>query len=417
MTRESLRLNKLRPGGFKLGSSLLLVAVLLLLFRATSVLCAAQPQPGTLLWSFTTPYQIGSSPVLARDGTIYLGTPGALYAITNAGSNKWTFPVGVSGSPAVASDGTVYFGNGNATFYAINPDGPLKWSYALQPEFPFKVVYWSSPAVGLDNSVYFVLAGTLYAFSPTGSKKWEHIIDGFPGSTPSFPLSPSLGPDGTIYVAAFWNRAFYALNADGTEKWHFALQNAGGESAAIGKDGTLYVTGYGLYAVSPDGTNFWTAQIPACCSPVIAKDGTIYVPDPDNLSLWSVSPTGKTNWNVAPSGPFYPPPPTTPAIADNGLIYYCNSNAVFAFTPQGNTQWVFAVPYDGSTGQIPPVFSSPAVGPDGTVYACFQNTLYAIAGTNKLADSPWPMYRQNLRHTGKVEKPSLNQPQNRSDGG
>ena len=27
------------------------------------------------------------------------------------------------------------------------------------------------------------------------------------------------------------------------------------------------------------------------------------------------------------------------------------------------------------------------------------------------------MYRQNLRHTGKVEKPSLNQPQKRSDGG
>ena len=90
---------------------------------------------------------------------------------------------------------------------------------------------------------------------------------------------------------------------------------------------------------------------------------------------------------------------------------------MFAFTPQGNTQWVFAVPYDGSTGQIPPVFSSPAIGPDGTVYACFQNTLYAIVGTNKLADSAWPMYRQNLRHTGKVEKPSLNQPQKRSDGG
>ena len=198
-----------------------------LFFQGTFGHCAAQPQPGTLLWSFTTPYQIGSSPVLARDGTIYLGTPGALYAITNAGSNKWTFPVGVSGSPAVASDGTVYFGNGNATFYAVNPDGSQKWSYALQPEFPFRIVYWSSPAVASDNSVYFVTAAKVYAFSATGTKMWDHTIDDFPGSTPSHAISPSIAQDKTIYVASFYSGTFYALNPDGTEKWHFGLDNAG----------------------------------------------------------------------------------------------------------------------------------------------------------------------------------------------
>jgi len=33
-----------------------------------------------------------------------------------------------------------------------------------------------------------------------------------------------------------------------------------------------------------------------------------------------------------------------------------------------------------------------------------------------LANSPWPKFQQNLRNTGKVEKPSLKQPQKRSDG-
>ncbi len=46
---------------------------------------------------------------------------------------------------------------------------------------------------------------------------------------------------------------------------------------------------------------------------------------------------------------------------------------------------------------------------------CEWGAAAAFAGTNALADSPWPMYRQNPRHTGKVEKPSLQKPQKRSD--
>jgi hypothetical protein len=60
--------------------------------------------------------------------------------------------------------------------------------------------------------------------------------------------------------------------------------------------------------------------------------------------------------------------------------------------------------------------TSPTIGPDGTIYCAFgSNFLRWPAGTI------WPirpgrLYHQNLRHTGKVEKPSLNHPQKRSDG-
>jgi hypothetical protein len=61
--------------------------------------------------------------------------------------------------------------------------------------------------------------------------------------------------------------------------------------------------------------------------------------------------------------------------------------------------------------------TSPIIGPDGTLYAALGSTLYAIAtGTNGPADSPWPMYRGNARHTGRVEKPALSQPKKRADG-
>ena len=60
--------------------------------------------------------------------------------------------------------------------------------------------------------------------------------------------------------------------------------------------------------------------------------------------------------------------------------------------------------------------TSPVIGPDGTIYGTLGARLYAIAsGTNGPANSPWPMYQQNARHTGKVEKPALKQPQKRSD--
>ena len=54
------------------------------------------------------------------------------------------------------------------------------------------------------------------------------------------------------------------------------------------------------------------------------------------------------------------------------------------------------------------VLSSPAIGSDGTVYVGEERRggkLYAIKTDSKgLAKSPWPMFGQNARHTGRVMK-------------
>ena len=96
------------------------------------------------------------------------------------------------------------------------------------------------------------------------------------------------------------------------------------------------------------------------------------------------------------------------------MIYYCVSNSLWALNAQGQVQWAVTSPVE----PIPGVYlanTSPVIGPDGTIYAALGSVLYAICGTNKLADSAWPMYRQNPRHTGKIEKPSLQQPKKRAD--
>ena len=107
---------------------------------------------GTLKWQYKTGDKIYSSPAIASDGTIYVGSNDAyLYAVNPDGTLKWKYKTDcpISGSsPAIASDGTIYVGSGDAYLYAINPDGTLKWKY--------KTGNWiySSPAVASDGTIY-----------------------------------------------------------------------------------------------------------------------------------------------------------------------------------------------------------------------------------------------------------------------
>ena len=370
-----------------------------------------QPEPGSLLWSYDVGYALLSSPALASDGTVYVGGSLGLSAITNnsaTASNRWTFSPGerVHGSATVGSDGTIYFGSGNANFYAVNPDGSQKWKLPLQPEYQTKVEYESTPSIGPDGTIYFVASGRLYAVTPGGVIKWEHVIDH--GSTVRN-LSAAIGADGTIYVGGYFNNTLYALNADGSEKWSFPLGTA--QSPAIGADGTIYITLGRLRALALGGALDWENSLEANAPAVVSREGTIYVANSD-LALCSVKPNGQINWQVARYS--IPTVPTTPAIDASGMVYYCVSNALFAVTPQGTIQSVFKSGYPVSYYVTS---TSPAIGPDGTIYAAFGTKLFALAGTNGLADAPWPMYHQNARHTGKVGKPSLKHPQRRSDGG
>jgi outer membrane protein assembly factor BamB len=307
--------------------------------------------------------------------------------------------VGVRGSTAIGNDGTIYFGADN--LYALRPDGSQKWTVALTN------APWSTPAIGLDGTIYVVASGVLYAVTPDGMPKWQHVIDEHTGGAI---LSPSIGADGTIYVGSFSYRTFYAINPGGSEKWTFPLSAASVDSAAIAADGTVYLgDGYHLYALA-NGRAIWQTSLQASGPAVIGRDGTIFVANSD-LSLYSLTPGGQTNWHVAPWS--IPALPTTPAVDSAGVSYYCVSNALLAVGPEGGVRWVFKSGYDVSYYVTS---TSPAIGPDGTIYAAFGSKLFALAGTNGLGNAPWPMYHQNARHTGKVERPSLKAPQKRTDG-
>ncbi len=211
--------------------------------------------------------------------------------------------------------------------------------------------------------------------------------------------SPAIGSDGTVYVGSHDNR-LYAINLNGTEKWHFQVGNGsvftksgtGGydawkgilSSPAIADDGTIYFTSMSskLFALNPDGTEKWNfsmvLSVDIWSSPAIGKDGTVYVGSHDDFNgrLYAINPDGTEKWRFQTESDVS----SSPAIGNDGTIYIATGDGhLYAINPDGTKKWGF-----GFTGFAD---SSPAIGSDGTIYvgATREGALYAINhdGTKK----------------------------------
>lgn len=346
--------------------------------------------PGSKKWEFVTGHGVSSSPAIGSDGTIYVGcNDRKLYAINPDGTKKWEFETGdyVISSPAIGSDGTIYVGSDDEKLYAMNPNGTKKWEFVAGHRVR------SSPAIGSDGTIYVGSADKkLYAINPDGTKKWEFE------SLSWIESSPAIGSDGTIYVVSFDQR-LYAINPDGTTKWDKGIiGDAIVSSPSIDSDGTIYIGGsdHRLYAINPDGSTKWYFETgdKILSSPSIGSDGTIYFGSYDN-KLYAVNNDGTKKWDFLTGDVIYS---ASPAIGSDGTIYIgSNDERLYAVNPDGTEKWDFL-----AGGRVQ---SSPVVDADGTIYVGSDNhKLYAINGNSGgLADTPWPMFHQNVRHTGRAE--------------
>ena len=363
-----------------------------IVFLSAPFPCSAQ-SAATNVWKLQLPFYTDSSPAIAPDGTIYQGTfIGKLFAVTPQGKVKWTFQAGceIKSSPAIGDDGTIYFGSRDRKFYAITPQGELKWTFATGA--------WvdSSPAIGTDGTLYFGAWDTnFYALNPDGSKKWVFptgdIIDS----------SPAIAADGTICFGSH-DRNFYALNPNGSKKWSFTTGGQITSSPAIAADGTIYFTSTdgNLYALRPDGTERWRLHTGGATgsSPVLDESGNIYLPV--NQHSVSVGKGGKKRWDQ--SSPCLID--STPAVAADGSVYFSAPwRDLEAIGQDGKQQWRLNTDDNASAGNI---IASPAIGNNGTIYVANSEFLCAINSSNHLAllaQSSWPMFRANPRHTGRVQ--------------
>ena len=367
------------------------------------------PQTAALRWAAPVGAIGGSSPAIARDGTIYVGSYGltssGLLAVNPDGTVKWHYPVHagiMTSSPAIAPDGTVYVGTNAGTVIALNPDGTLKWL------FPFLFAVSSSPTIGPDGTIYVGDSGGcvlgvcvpsyLFAFNSDGTVRWQYLMSDRVGP------SAAIGWDGTIYIGD--GSALLALTPEGTLRWRVPTIGPISTAPAIGWRGTVYIGTANNYvqAIAPDGRRLWSRLVGPCnrffCgitgSPAIAIDGSVVVGDAQGY-VTVLGVLGTFRWQRLTGGcrPFGPPFPMTRicsvdsavAIGGDGTIYVA-SNAidttgapvlrayVNAFSAAGRLKWRLetAVCDLGCAIQ-----SSAAIGDDGTVYLGSTNgVLYAF---------------------------------------
>jgi outer membrane protein assembly factor BamB len=353
-------------------------------------LYAVQPD-GTLGWYYQSSTYI-SQPALGPGGRIFVGADGNLCEVEAGlgtpygyGNLLWSFPTGSTLTPAIGLDGTLYQGGGGHRFYALNPDGTLKWSYLeRQPSSSPAVnaggtayigsaggyVYavdntgdtqlrshmagamTSSPALAVDGTVYLgSLDGQLYAFNADLTLKWSYATGA------AIESSPAVGFDGTVFAGSN-DQQLYALRPDGTLKWRFTTQGAILSSPALGMDGAVYAGSRDrkLYAINADGTLRWSylagEQIES--SPALGADGTVFFASNDNL-LTAVTADGALKWSYPADGR------CNPALGNDGTIYCISSDNLIALTPAGELRWSCAV---GQTDAV----TSPAIGADGLIY-------------------------------------------------
>jgi len=330
------------------------------------------PNSPAMKWAFTTRNTVSSSPAIASDGTIYVGSDDFnLYAINADGSKKWACATGrrIDSSPAIGADGTIYVGSEGIALCAINPDGTQKWAKTIGVNSNEV----SSPAVGTDGTIYIgayinganynQYTGKLFAFSPDGTQKWAYTIGNLDYYLVVF--SPAVGTDGTIYVGAGDNN-LYAINPDGTQKWCYPCGSAIGSDPSIGADGTIYVgLQSGLLAINTNGKQKW-AYYPGswiAATPAIGADGTIY--DGSRDDFFALNPDGTVKWKLKGGAGF-----NSPAIGADGTIYY-GQNDLYAISPNGTKKWAI------TAGEG--ISSSPVIGANGIIYVgSFDNNLYAI---------------------------------------
>jgi hypothetical protein len=367
------------------------------LARAASVLClvlvcfsaspAEEPVHPTIApaWVLKDGDSTDSSPALAEDGTIYVGTfKGRLLAVDPDGRKKWEYSTGheIRSSPAVGTDGTIYIGGRDRNLHAITPAGQMKWQ--------FKTDGWvdASPAIASDNSIIVgSWDGNLYSISPAGGLIWS-----FKTSAPIV-SSAAIGTNGNVCFGSH-DGFFYMLEPNGRELWRFKTAGAILSSPALDWGGNAYFasTDGNLYALNPKGEQLWKVHTSSVRegSPVVGRDGRVFLGT--GGALWAVRATGEFK-RVPFEGETVDTAPVVTA-ADEVIFLFRNGQAC-AYTAELEYLWRSVV-YSCGNG-------SPSITADGRLYVPgWVNVLTAVPCRSSLAFTPWPKFRGNLRNTGNL---------------
>ena len=296
-------------------------------------------------WNVTTGGVIFSSPAIAEDGSIYIGSnDNKLHAFNADGTSKWNFTAGnwVDSTPAISSDGTIYVASWDNKIYALNSaNGDKLWEYETNSYII------ASPAIGADGRIYVGSKDSIfYALESNGSVAWEYFA-GQPITS-----SAALGQDGTIYFGDE-NGTFHAVNPDGSLKWTYLVDTVADtnksvlSSPALDLSGNLYFgagNGY-CYSLTDNENNatlnwkFLTGDR-VDASPILGLNEEVLFVSRDGYIRSLSTLSGGLNWDAFVGDVFY----SSPVVDENGRAYVIGytgggQNHLFAFDANGSKAW------------------------------------------------------------------------------
>jgi outer membrane protein assembly factor BamB len=244
----------------------------------------------------------------------------------------------------MAPDGSLYAAYGSGQLQAVSMDGKTRWAF----DFKYRI---SSLAVDDEGRVYVCVGGKLFAYSPGGERLWSY---GRSGAGKDF---VSLGPDGTVYATG--DSQMEAITREGALLWQTKSTQektaCGRSGLAFGENGNVY---FGctdrVFAYSSKGEPLWDYNINTGSGiirqpPAVGRDGTVYVA---GGALCALSPQGQVKWCFQPGLKSYSkerafednPAASSPWIAPDGTILFgCQQNRIYALTPDGRLRWAYRI--------------------------------------------------------------------------
>jgi outer membrane protein assembly factor BamB len=183
-------------------------------------------------WRVSTDGPIEAQIVAAPDeSAVYVATlGGSLLALTRDGGRIWSTALGGRGysSPAVAEDGTLYVGSDAGVFFALSKAGQIRWKLETGADA-------DTGAVVLANGdVVFASGSAVFAVRPAGDVAWRFAARG------KIFTSPAVTDEGLIVFGSQDDHA-YAITKAGALEWATDLGADVDGSPAIGDDGSLFV--------------------------------------------------------------------------------------------------------------------------------------------------------------------------------
>jgi len=212
------------------------------------------------VWSCGLRNDMVGSPAIGPDGRIYAcDFGGYVYALNGDSTLRWEVHAGdtngITSSPAVASDGTVYVGTEGPAIGGLVAvkDGNVVWSFETNPRSSVS----SSPVVGPDGNVYFGCDnGKLYRIDQNSRQPapgWPVTVS----TTSVVNSTPLLCADGVVYIADESFLYAYGVDNPGVgPRWRtpLALGKGTGRRLSLDNQPSPVVDRYGIiYIASANG--------------------------------------------------------------------------------------------------------------------------------------------------------------------